>query len=102
MAIATRFTYSVLGCQTWDASDDNIDVEITLSDERKYSATFFTISNIRTLMNKNRLTGECAGGIYFWAANMIVVEDLESETIRRTVAGLIKDGEIDDACYRVH
>jgi hypothetical protein len=99
--MAASFTYCVLGCQTWDVDDDNIDVEITLSDDRKYSATFFAISNIRTLMNKNRITGECAGGIYLWSANMVLLEDLKPETIQQTIAGLIEDGEIDDICYRI-
>jgi hypothetical protein len=99
--MAASFTYSILGCQTWDIHDDNIDVEITLSDDRKYWATFFAISNIRTLMNKNRITGECAGGIYLWSANMIILENLESKTIERTIAGLIEDDELDAICYRV-
>jgi hypothetical protein len=99
--VAASFTYRILGCQNWDTCDDNIDVEITLSDDRKYSATFFTISNIRALMNKNKNTGECGGGIYLWSSNMVILENLELESINRTIAGLIEDQEIDAICYRI-
>ena len=99
--MATNFTYRILSCQTWDIYDDNLDVEIDLSDGRGYSATFFTIPNIRTLMNKNRVTGECSGGLYLWASNMIIIENLGSDTIERTIAGLIEDKEIDAVCYRL-
>jgi hypothetical protein len=99
--MAASFTYLILGCQNWDNYDDNIDVEIILSDDRKYSATFFTISNIRTLMNKNKITGECGGGLYLWSANMVILENLEVETINHTIAGLIEDEEIDAVCYRI-
>lgn len=99
--MAANFTYRILGCQTWDVYDDNVDVEIELSHDRRYSATFFTISNIRTLMDKNKITGECSGGLYLWASNMIIIENLESETIERTIAGLIEDEELDAVCYRI-
>ena len=82
--------------------DDNVDVEIELSDGNRYSATFFTLMNIQSLMKKNKLTGECAGGIYLWSSNMILVENLHLETIERTIAGLVQEGELDTACCRLN
>ena len=96
----TMFEFRVLGCQTWDRQDDNIDVEIVVESSTRYSATFFTIRNVASLFEKNRTTGECASGTYLWAANMILVRDLERETIRTAIDDLVKSGEIETACYR--
>jgi hypothetical protein len=96
--VETQFTFRILGCQSWNLCDDNVDVEIELSDGNRYSATFFTLMNIQSLMKKNKLTGECAGGLYMWASNMILVENLCLETIERTIAGLIQEGELESAC----
>ena len=41
-----EFEYQVLGNQMWDECDDNIDVEVALSEGRRYAATFFTPSGI--------------------------------------------------------
>jgi hypothetical protein len=53
--------------------NDNVDVEVRLSDGSRWSGTFFTIRNVRALFTKNRATGECANGLYLWAADMILV-----------------------------
>ena len=95
-----RFTYQVLGNQTWDRNDDNIDVEIELATGGRFSATFFTLRNIKSLFEKNRATGECASGLYLWSLNMILVENLESHTIERTIASLIDQDELASACFR--
>ncbi len=96
-----HFKYHVLACQTWDIQDDNIDVEIELSDGSKYTATFFTLRNIRSLFEKNRATGECVSGLYLWSSSMILVENLESSTIERTIGGLLEEGELASACLRI-
>lgn len=80
------------------AADENIDVQIDLFDGRKFAATFFTLRNLKHLLEKFRTTGECANGTYVWAADMIVVESIDEETIRKTVASLIETGEIEFAC----
>ena len=95
------FTYRTIGCDSWNSCDDNVDVEIELADGRRYSATFFTLQNIHSLMEKNKTTGECAGGIYMWSSNMILVDNLRQETIRRTIVGLLEEGELDAACCRL-
>ncbi|HKO57800.1 MAG TPA: hypothetical protein VJ276_18170 [Thermoanaerobaculia bacterium] len=78
--------------------DDNVDVFVYFADgKKKYVATFFTVSNIQSVMRKDRGTGECAGGLYFWASNMIVVERLDRETVERTVADLMRTGEFEKA-----
>jgi hypothetical protein len=81
--------------------DDNVDVEILVDSRDRYSATFFTMRNIVSLFEKNRITGECESGAYMWAANMIIVNDLDLETIRISIFGLLSSGEIDAACHRI-
>ncbi|HJT32280.1 MAG TPA: hypothetical protein VJ783_09580 [Pirellulales bacterium] len=99
--MADEFTYDVLGCPSWDELDDNVDIQITLSDGRRYTATFFTLRNLESLFEKNRMTGECAGGIYLWACDMILVKRLDHETIRATIADLISSDELDSACLQI-
>ncbi|MEH6459988.1 hypothetical protein [Chitinimonas sp. JJ19] len=81
--------------------DDNIDALVSLEDGRIFAATFFTVDNLRTLMKRYRNSGECAEGTYIWAVDMIVVETISVDVIRRTVADLIATGEIESCCMRL-
>ena len=78
--------------------DDNVDVEITLVDNRVFSATFFTLKNIESLLSNYKTTGECASGLYFWAQDMIVVNDLDEITLRKTIIDLLDSEELYICC----
>ena len=82
------------------SDDDNVDLWIDLDDGRVFSATFFTIKNLTTLMGRYRESGECARGTYFWATDMIVVESISKEIIEATIADLISRGEI-ESCFEL-
>lgn len=84
-----------------DPDDDNVDVEVTLSDGKVFSATFFTLNNLRNLMEKYSRSGECANGLYVWAADMIIVARITEEVIKNSVKDLIDSGEIFSACSRI-
>ena len=73
--------------------NDNIDVVIELSDGTVRTATFFTLKNIASLMEKNERTGECLLGKYLWATEMIIVHDLREETIREVINEIVRTGE---------
>ena len=77
--------------------DENIDVEVEFATGEYYVATFFTLENIRILFEKNRRTGECLNGLYFWASDMILVQRLTMDVIAQTVEDLLESGEFDDA-----
>lgn len=81
--------------------DDNVDVEITMGSGEVYSATFFTLGNLKSLMDRYKESGECANGRYVWAADMLVVERLTEETILKSVEDLVRTGEIHSACTRI-
>ena len=72
-----------------DAEQDNADVFVYFADGRKYVATFFTLKNVATIMERHRSTDESAGGIYFWATDAIIVERLDRAVIEKTVADLL-------------
>jgi hypothetical protein len=81
---------------------DNVDVEVVFNSGEFYVATFFTLENIRELMEKNRRTGECLGGLYLWASDMIIVERLTLDAVSRTVADLLASGEFGAAFSGPH
>lgn len=91
------FALHVVGGQSWDPDDDNIDVEVVLRDGRRYGATMFTLANLARLFEKNRATGECAGGVYLWASGMVILSDLSTSTITIAVKDMLETGEFERA-----
>ena len=69
-------------------TNDNIDVNVILSNGSVYFATVFTILNIQSLMTNEE-------ALYFWSMDMIVIKDLAKETIRNAVAKIIEDGYLE-------
>ena len=76
-----------------DPTDDNVDVEVLSADGGRYVATFFTIKNIRTLLESYKVSGECQQGLYFWSSDLIIVEYLSDENIRKVVDDLWRTEE---------
>lgn len=77
----------------WNIEDGNTDVFVRFDDGAEWVATFFTYSNIASLAQKNRATGECLDGKYFWATDMFLVDQISRERIQEVVAHLVEDGE---------
>ncbi len=46
------------------------------------------------MMEKYRESGECLAGKYFWASELIVVDELKVDLIRDVVSDLLKSGEL--------
>ena len=76
-----------------DPDDDNVDVIVRFATGECYVATFFTVQNLQTLMERYRETGECADGLYVWSTNMIVIARITTENVERAIADLIQSGE---------
>ena len=89
------------GSQPLNSANDNVDVEVRLSDGSRWSASFFTLDNVNALFAKNRVTGECASGLYLWAADMILVERLDERVIRDTIDDLVETGSFSSAFGRI-
>src|SRR5262245_5063594 len=79
----------------YDPEDCNSDVSVILEDGRTFVGTFFTLTNIRSLLDNWSKTGEHAGGAYFWANNAIVVRRLDEESVRAAVEDLIRSGSLE-------
>ena len=71
----------------------NVDVHVTFPNGESFSAVFFTLQNIDTLMKHYKQTGECADGSYFWASDMIVVQRLTEQAICETIDNLLAEEE---------
>jgi hypothetical protein len=78
----------------------NEDIVILYKGQR-YSATVFTLANIKSLMENYIISGECANGLYFYCPDMIIVENLKRSTILETVSSIIAAGEIDQAFKKI-
>ncbi len=81
----------LVGTNPLNFDDDNVDVEIRFKNGSLYTATFFTTQNIESIFRKNRETGECQSGLYFYCKDMIIVEKLTIENIVSTVKSLLKE-----------
>ena len=83
------------GIAPLDPDNDNVDVHVTFPNGDSFSAVFFTLQNIETLMKDYRKTGECANGLYFWTSDMLIVQKLTEQAICETVDSLLADGEFE-------
>jgi hypothetical protein len=80
----------------WNPRDSNTDVRIRFDDGTEWVATFFTYQNILTLTQKNQQTGACLRGRYFWAFDMVLVDEVRRARIEEIVAHLVESGELRD------
>ena len=80
----------------WNPADDNSDVMVSFEKGDEWVATFFSYKNISTLVEKNKGSGECLQGKYFWASEMILVDEVSRERIEQVVRHLIKAEEFEN------
>ena len=83
------------GIAPLDPDNANVDVQVTFPNGERFSAVFFTLQNIETLMKGYKNTGEGANGLYFWTSDMLIVEKLTEQTICETVKNLLAEGEFE-------
>ncbi len=83
------------GIAPFDPNNDNVDVEVTFQNGESFSAVFFTLQNIETLMKRYKKTGECADGLYFWASDMVIVQQLSEKIICATIDKLLTEDEFE-------
>lgn len=76
-----------------EETNDNTDVIVTLQDNSRYAASFFTYENIEVLRRKNQKSGECLNGRFFWACDMILVEQISRIEIEEIIDHLIAEEE---------
>jgi hypothetical protein len=84
-----KFRINWNSSEPFDIENDVIDVRIKTKSREEYSANFTTLKFLGYLFEKNKRTGECLSGTYFCMPNMVVVEKLTEDNIRRTIDDLI-------------
>lgn len=86
----------------WNPGDDIVDVVVTLSDGARWTATVCSFKHVQTLVSKWTKSGECLGGRYLWAKNLILASDTSRKSIEDTMADLIRNGEFESALERAN
>lgn len=81
------------GIKPLDPDNDNVDVHVAFPNGESFSAVFFTLQNIDTLMKDYEKTGEGANGLYFWTSDMLIVQRLTEQTICETIDNLLAEEE---------
>src|SRR5918998_6898861 len=79
----------------WTPADANSDVIVTFENGERWVATFFSYQNVLSLREKNQETGECLGGKYFCATDMILVDEVSRGRIEEVVAEMLDQKEFD-------
>ena len=96
-----REDFEVEFIHTIDNTDnDNEDLIISYKGQR-YSATVFTLENIKSIIDRYEVSGECANGLYFYCPDLIIVKNLKRATILDTISSIISEGEIDLALKKI-
>ncbi len=82
---------------TWDTQDSVTDVIVTLADGSRWVAGFCTYQHVDTLRGSCEESGECLGGKYLWASDLILIDSTSRESIEAVVADLIAKDELTSA-----
>ena len=90
-----QFRINWTSSEPFDSRKETVEVRLTTKDQVEYLANFTTISFIDYVFDKNKRTGECAEGTYFCMSNMILVEEINPESIKKTIDDLINNQEFE-------
>lgn len=81
--------------------DDNCDVIVSFNNGDEYIASFFTFKNIETLRKNFSDSGECMSGKYFWASDMILIDNLKTDSIKSVIRYLIENNEFESIFKKI-
>lgn len=81
----------------WNPEDAVTDVVVTLEDGSRWVAAFCTFRHLETLRSSCRESGDCLGGKYLWASDLVLVDDTARPTIEAVVADLIANEDLPNA-----
>jgi hypothetical protein len=49
----------------------------------------------KTLTQKNKRTGECLAGAYFWSSDMLLIDEVSRQRIEEVIAQLLKENDFE-------
>jgi 3'-phosphoadenosine 5'-phosphosulfate sulfotransferase len=95
------FKIDVPDSENFDPTNETVEVVLTTKTGEKYHANFITRNYESYLFEKNKRTGECAGGAYLWIPSRISVERITEKVVKTTIDDLIQNLEIERAFERI-
>jgi len=93
--------YSVLCEQISNETNENADVIVEFDSGEKFWATFVTYKNLTMLTQKNKDSGECLAGKYFWTANMVLTSKINGSMIKSVIEDFIDNGQFELAFQKL-
>jgi bacillopeptidase F (M6 metalloprotease family) len=90
-----HFRFNWTSSEPFDPRKETVEVRLTTGDGQEYLANFTTRHYIDYVFKKNKRTGECAKGTYFCMPNMILVEEVSEQNVRKTIDDLINNVEVE-------
>lgn len=81
----------------WTPANDVTDAVVTLADGSRWIATFCAFAHLPTLRANCAETGECLGGKYLWASDLILVDDTTRASVDAVVRDLLARDELRSA-----
>jgi hypothetical protein len=79
----------------------NVDAIVRLVDGSRWSATVFTVAEVKRLMDTWARSGEALGGRYFWCSDGLIVREPGIESMTQVIAGLLDSGEFSQILRRL-
>lgn len=85
--------YFPTGYNVEDIYDEVLDVHIILDNKHVYFGAFFTLKRIQGLMSEmdEKYESDYLGGLFFWEEDMVIVENMALETIKKVTRYIVKD-----------
>lgn len=74
------------------------DVEVRAPDGRCWVGTVGTLKAVEKIMSRYAETGECLGGVYFWASGLLILRDEDEGAAFDSLEGLVDAGEL-ESCF---
>ena len=85
----------------WQPVNDVTDAIVTLPDGSRWVGTFFAFDYVAQLRDNCAASGECLGGKYLWASDLVLVDDTSRESIETVIRDLLASGELRSALSEV-
>lgn len=77
------------------------DVVVEFESGEQFIASFFSYQKVWEMRKEYVETGKFLNGSYFWASEMILIDNCEKSTIRKVVEHLLEEGDFLNAFMKI-
>jgi hypothetical protein len=81
------------GFDNVNSVDDNADLYVQFENGDNYVVTVYTPQNIITILLRYQDSGECLFGKYYYDTNMLLVDSIDFDSIKKVIDDLIRNDE---------